>query len=1803
MNLLDPKDKRTSSSSKTPQGYFRIGFIALDIPPEDIVTSRVTNADEVTPLRSQYSMFIKTGQTRWDVTVKWTALVTEDDFGNADYSQWEDLRYIVAMFRAAPFVEVENAHLRQVFYPIDPTMDTQRMAFALRQLRIETHNDLVNAVVCTLTMTYFNYYPYSRDFGYVDSQGASGSAYVSQDFKDYLDLWVQSNLTQPAPKEEGDFSQGEEWYNQIPGTLRMRWRRYMPIGLEDNTPQGAQKKFTNLQPKPADKKPVPVNIPTTRRELIDSLGAAAQDSQARYGVPASVTVAQALLESNFGASGLTRKANNWFGIKAVGTPPTDPFVTFPTKEYINGQPQIVQANFRAYTSTAESMNDHGRFLSTKRYRPAFAYTDNPEKFASAIQAAGYATDPLYGKKIGDLIAKYNLTRFDKNTSITTPVIDQKPADPSAQNQTVSQSDINKLNAALANQVSQYQTQLNEFGWTMDNYTESQAFFYQEYDILLTDESNGDVPNDYSLFPQGMVVLMVNNLAQIPLASYQYPTYQHIGPSASMVSFAFTSNGLYDEDHDSSTQEPEHPGIKALNTMAHTLEDQFHRMKTSWRSVTSVHRMQAVRVYNQFLNLCGIHAIMLKDVVTSTMPESANMVTVQMTGAHYENFFEELDSYLVKGTRSAYQDAFLNYLKTDIDKGLTADDKKAIAQVLKYRDARNQLNLDFLNKIFLDPQSRPLKAVPMPISMTADEQKVLTSFLQQKIGFIVPEAGVISVPTAGEQFPEYNNRIVQNGISLTDFLFLTAVINDRRGSFSNPTIMTGTDNVTNYDATLDSVWKKLNANQAEYNKGVLAIYDDALILGAETDPLFRQEMDLVTNDPKFRSKVGNIGQKGGPGLNNSGHGGYHDMGLRDMVRNGKDLNPGYYFYDNSQEAAIAARDGIRGVVGTSVKGGAALNLQSSAAVIAANSTAFDTDNELFLSSINLPDNRMAAAFPTFKLFLLEEDNSGSFYAFDDFYSYSSVTDIEIIRYRDKPDLAVIQLTNLANLLSHKLFDDTVMGKREFDLQHGITVPVTDNKGNPIGGPTGGVLIGGEKNGVNYIKVPGKGLTEGVGTGFNEVPMAYFPLQPGTKIEVRMGSSNNPDELERVFSGTIAEIEGNEILTIRAEGFQSELLETAVDKVGADEFWSLSHLAHPTQKGPRFGGLKIWGDSADTGTIMKKVLEASNAKHFGHWQLLKPANPLMRGWTWTRGIGIALEAMGSTSYGPLLQTGYDRAGDNILINHSINFDGHVNADNRGKRDFFSQTPWWAIDNWYHLDEEEDKNRTLWEILQDVSRRYPEYVLAVKDYGFPYGCDATLVFGHPNDFYYSRPWNYDEGRNEAELNKSAEEDFKKWWQSVGRNKTQHALEEAERTSPYLLRAFFLTGIPDVSTNQDPTFGEIKSGIVPLPPQTVLNGIDNGGVTAFTDMLERINNSTSYNIGLLLGKILPNAIISGGKIDQVRRELLAIQRAWQSYRQVVKGTKFAQLKPVRKYHYVDFQSIVHNGITVDDKIYNAIRLCDKTVKANQNIPDHHVRVLDVDSLIIQPKKNVEDQDLANAYAESFLREEVGKMYHGELILRGLPKIEPWDVIFLTDPSTGMMGPIEVDKVIHSFNQEQGYITIITPRTYIMVNELASQDFMRRLVVGATASLDLLKSSYHEFMIVDQAAQTAVFAIPAAGSLVAAGTVSSLSGAAASAIAAPVVSLIPAAVSPPGWLADAVVVSLALGGAAFVIGRNAELNPIFIYPLMRFGKPWMGGLEGFQVGDFARLLHNNWTQFWVDEIEPTLLSYKEAKGIAENVR
>ncbi len=140
------------------------------------------------------------------------------------------------------------------------------------------------------------------------------------------------------------------------------------------------------------------------RDYIDRYSGIAISEMRAHGIPASITLAQGLLESAAGRSTLATKGNNHFGIKCHSTWTGDTLLR---------NDDAANECFRVYSSAAESFADHSRFLHGKRYRQLFDYdiTDYTS-WAHGLKRCGYATDPNYASRLITIIERYNLYLFD-----------------------------------------------------------------------------------------------------------------------------------------------------------------------------------------------------------------------------------------------------------------------------------------------------------------------------------------------------------------------------------------------------------------------------------------------------------------------------------------------------------------------------------------------------------------------------------------------------------------------------------------------------------------------------------------------------------------------------------------------------------------------------------------------------------------------------------------------------------------------------------------------------------------------------------------------------------------------------------------------------------------------------------------------------------------------------------------------------------------------------------------------------------------------------------------------------------------------------------------------------------------------------------------------------------------------------------------------------------------------------------------------------------------------------------------------
>ncbi len=141
---------------------------------------------------------------------------------------------------------------------------------------------------------------------------------------------------------------------------------------------------------------------------IDEFKGVAIEEMNSAGIPASITLAQGILESGSGNSDLAKYANNHFGIKCTSD--------WKGKNYFRDDDQKNDC-FRVYKDARESFRDHSEFLKRKRYSFLFQLDKNDYKsWAQGLKTAGYATNPRYPDLLINTIEKYQLYQYDQPES-------------------------------------------------------------------------------------------------------------------------------------------------------------------------------------------------------------------------------------------------------------------------------------------------------------------------------------------------------------------------------------------------------------------------------------------------------------------------------------------------------------------------------------------------------------------------------------------------------------------------------------------------------------------------------------------------------------------------------------------------------------------------------------------------------------------------------------------------------------------------------------------------------------------------------------------------------------------------------------------------------------------------------------------------------------------------------------------------------------------------------------------------------------------------------------------------------------------------------------------------------------------------------------------------------------------------------------------------------------------------------------------------------------------------------------------
>lgn len=340
-------------------------------------------------------------------------------------------------------------------------------------------------------------------------------------------------------------------------------------------------------------------------------------------------------------------------------------------------------------------------------------------------------------------------------------------------------------------------------------------------------------------------------------------------------------------------------------------------------------------------------------------------------------------------------------------------------------------------------------------------------------------------------------------------------------------------------------------------------------------------------------------------------------------------------------------------------------------------------------------RLVRAYPTFKLYFIEDDSrSRRRLAFDDFFSYDAVSSIRVVRSRKIPaDLCVIELTNIGGVLSNRKY------RHDFSVK----------KGKAITGRDARDLQGNVVDENNALDNPSKVNT------LAENPIASIMLQEGMNIHLKLGYSNDPSLLEPVFTGKIEAVmfsETEEFVTIVAQSYATELTQ---DIKGIEKPKKLSSAS--------VFGWTAWGlaDHASTGRIFEEMLAQPEVLHFGRWERgEETANRDLL----TNKYQFVAQPSDDNIFAPPPSADLDILGSGLIVKdlHYLIY-----------------------------------RTTIWDIFKEMELRHPNYVGSPVPYSDKYGERMTYFFGLPNQLYFARHPKPNEQKAQDAL-KTTEEDLSK-------------------------------------------------------------------------------------------------------------------------------------------------------------------------------------------------------------------------------------------------------------------------------------------------------------------------------------------------------------------------------------------------------------------------------------------------------------
>jgi len=679
--------------------------------------------------------------------------------------------------------------------------------------------------------------------------------------------------------------------------------------------------------------------------------------------------------------------------------------------------------------------------------------------------------------------------------------------------------------------------------------------------------------------------------------------------------------------------------------------------------------------------------------------------------------------------------------------------------------------------------------------------------------------------------------------------------------------------------------------------------------------------------------------------------------------------------------------------------------------------------------------MERAYPTFKLFLVEED-SDAWLCFDDFYAYNAVQSIKIVKSRKAASsTAEIVLSNISNVLSFKSESTGIefIGTNEFSPS---TMPSLSSD-----------------------------------TAYEQF-MASFPLQVGSKIVIKLGYSNNLDEMPTVFIGKVVELTPGEVIRIVAQDYGAVLLEK------------------PTKE--EDVGFHMCGDYRSIGDVIGWALRKINVSDsLGHFSIFDDVN-----------MQIA-------------QSHFSRRQLSKFITNHLSFVNNINdalTDNvylpMGGKAYAALTKTRTF-SWYIHHEQ-----TTFDVIQEALLYTNEYICKVMPYNDEiFGATRQTLYIGPKDGYYKASDITNPIEN-ALLNNIIEESKKILNELRQKMNKIDEIAEMEGSSR---RTVFMSQLKQKLIEEGKIFKTLYETMKSRTSDLLSNSFDvfSNALYLYEDRIGvGFKGRPSIWSWFYLGKnpkfglkdatvsILPNLIkqiMNTGAIIDIVPQLMknnAMSFVFDSYKKVTKS-----------HFYDSIHHIIDNSITAgSEEFYNKVimfypshnpvadindvkrigigrfiaglpwmsRLDSIELYADDDIfiddireystfqknidsalKDYGYRLKDYVAYIAKRQKQIEKEmknktettkrewaismndmlkNLNFALPIQFkvglniLANTMREMYGGQLVIIGDPTVEPYDTVYIYDAYNNMQGIIDVEEVIHSFDASTGYITIIKP-------------------------------------------------------------------------------------------------------------------------------------------------------------------------------